>query len=138
MCEGGYMNKEEIMAGNVLIAEFMGFVKEDKFYKYIEWDENSDDFGGQFYIEPQNMYFNTSWDWIMPVVEKINEIDNFKFRVEVCYKSCYIWDGDVQISVWGNCESTIIAVYKAVVEFIKWYNVSQKGDVSIGENFDHK
>ena len=66
------------MKDNKLIAEFMGAVGTPK-YNPTEWDVyitgyldvDSDDENAQHFYTPDEMKYHTSWDWLMPVVEKI-------------------------------------------------------------------
>lgn len=72
--------------GNKLIAEFMG------------------------YKEPEGK-FHSSWDWLMPVVEKIRNTKDdsiFKERVFTRLVKCNIRD-----------------TYSAVVDFIIWHNANK-------------
>ncbi len=79
-------------ADNELIAEFMGYRPAVEDISINAYD--------------------TSWDWLMPVVEKIEGLGYF-------YSDS---DGErIQVTnIQGK--SKIEATYKAVVEFIKWYN----------------
>ena len=52
--------------------------------------------------------YHTSWDWLMPVVEKIKDLG-------------YSQELD-KIDNVLTCDLRINSLYKAVVEFIKWYN----------------
>ena len=73
---------------NVLIAEFMGVYSEENGYDYTK-------------IGNKGVGYHTSWDWLMPVVEKIYQLDsNANFFGSI------------------NLEAT----YKEVVEFIKAHN----------------
>jgi hypothetical protein len=82
------------MKDNKLIAEFMGYVYED--------DTPSVE------LPPYHM----SWDWLMPVVNKIEEeCEGVPLQLLNC-----------------NLYSEIGEVYQAVVEFIKQYNESNKMD----------
>jgi hypothetical protein len=82
------------MTDNKLIAEFMGV-------DYVDIDT---------YLENnKELQYHTSWDWIMPVVEKI------------------MWDNDIEDNQCTNieealCDAKIDRVYDAVVEFIKQYD----------------
>ena len=76
------------MKDNKLIAEFMG-------YKVGERKRG----GG--YMPENEMRYNDSWDWLMPVVEKIEEIaiedDNLtvkehRYQVDMSYTQCSIYD----------------------------------------------
>ena len=76
------MNKQQIYKQSKLIAEFMGFethtdVVDDRTLAYYVGDvikadnsknENEDDI-----FHPEDMQFHTSWDWLMPVVCKIDD-----------------------------------------------------------------
>lgn len=60
-----------------------------------------------------DLHYHTSWDWLMPVVEKIS-------------KSLDI-DQLIECDEWLNIRDELMTarietVYNAVVEFIKWYN----------------
>lgn len=140
------MTQEEILEGNKLIAEFMGFAYLDDFnypeQNEVGWYNSEGDCCGK------ELYFHSSWDWLMPVVEKIENIDirNNKHdfpKVKLNGDSCeifayatfrgttYYWKKWMDIS--GNfhehkthCESKLEAIYKAVIEFIQWYNQQSK------------
>ena len=79
---------------NKLIAEFMGYAFVDGVY------ESSKD---EFHID--EMLYDTSWDWLKPVVDKIEQVNK----------------GVPQQMLHVNLYSEIGEVYKAVVEFIKTY-----------------
>lgn len=113
------------MKDNELIAIFMG------------WRPTID---GDGWYEPNlafrdTLLFYESWDWLMPVVEKISKI-TFKWETkhESGTDSYYLRTfgmldeetGRVMVRI-NNCAlhtapTLIEATYKAVVEFIKWYN----------------
>lgn len=121
--------QNEIIEGNKLIAEFMGMKKghpdaDERRWKN-DWFESLISAGNEFetrgrHSEP--LKFDSSWDWLMPVVGKIESLG---------YWVNFI-DGDVFI--YQNVNLIIpnpihFADYKkidicwiAVVEFIKWYN----------------
>lgn len=125
------MNQQEITEGNKLIAEFMS--KENPFHdgRYIVLNG--------FAYTPDEMKFNSSWDWIMPVVEKIESM-RYSVTIGTAFRSdktqriyCEIgtpelWDFkrlDIKPIVEfdeENGNSKIEIVYISVVEFIKWYN----------------
>ena len=87
---------------NQLIANFMGYHVSDNQIK----DENG------FWVDAN--VFKNSWDWLMPVINKISDIS---FQDE----------GDVDdfYSV-RDCIPEIHHSYNAVVEFIKQYNETKK------------
>lgn len=102
---------------NELIAGFMGVKKEwkgivDEPLLYHLPGESK----GTYVLE-----YDTSWDWIMPVVEKIQERG---YRFYICSaKECRVCRRGAMDEVVGvyKGETLIESVYKTVVEFIKWY-----------------
>ena len=105
------MNKE-ILKGNKLIAEFEGRINE------LCHDNNTS--------SPYN--YEKSWDWLMPVVERIDSRTPYDPRVTIEHNWCSIKvpDGRFDIEIIGS--SRIEATYKAVVEFIKWYNKNKTNE----------
>tara|TARA_R100000541_G_scaffold56019_1_gene65202 strand:- start:287 stop:613 length:327 start_codon:yes stop_codon:yes gene_type:complete len=101
------------MKDNKLIAEFMGFTYE----KNIGWYDNE-------MLMSQNVYdnqdgncfdelkFHSSWDWLMPVIEKIGS-HTLSSTIEML-ADYYYKDGDNQDGLEG-----IEGFYKAVVFWIK-------------------
>ena len=74
------------------------------------------------------LQYHESWNWLMPVVEKINTItiDNYgEMNVMISAHECLIGEDyyhpivDIKIEPEKSMKQM---VYKAVVEFIKWYN----------------
>lgn len=97
---------------NELIAEFMGFKPyEDRRYGTMWPDPSRKDnpvLIGQHYHE--------SWDWIIPVIHKIQSMG---YRVNIDFgniEQCAISNIDPMMSVVED------SAYKSVVSFIKWYN----------------
>lgn len=70
--------------------------------------------------EMEKLKYHTSWDWLMPVVEKIE----YEANVTICRQSCHIENDDILIERYGDTK--IESIYLAVVAFIKWHN-EQKG-----------
>jgi len=98
----------EIIEGNKLIAEFMKQWKGVDCYMY-----------GKDYYGFENLRYHLSWDWLMPVVEKIDSILFGETKIEGRW--CEIQTPTTQpIRVRGV--NKIDAVWLAVVEFIKFYN----------------
>tara|TARA_R110000772_G_scaffold44113_1_gene101538 strand:+ start:348 stop:710 length:363 start_codon:yes stop_codon:yes gene_type:complete len=116
------MNQEEITQGNILIAKFMGN-KEYRLEAFRGSVSTLDNF-----IE--NPCYNNSWDWLMPVVEKIETLSfkkgrHFYLHVTQCYVHFRIdrMNNDL-FSQWGSGggHGKLKATYSAVVEFINWDN----------------
>ena len=105
------------MNNNKLIAEFMEFpthtdAVDDRTIAYyvgesIMHTDNTENENDCDVFHPDDMQFHTSWDWLMPVVQKCrqdNRLEYFDFvyyAIEMC---------DINVT------------YKAVVEFIKNQN----------------
>ena len=77
-------------------------------------------------IDCSVLKFHSSWDWLMPIVQKIEGLKNH--YIEIVEDSAYVYDvskfDDNQTDpvIITKGDTKIDAVYKAVVEFIKWYN----------------
>lgn len=76
----------------------------------------------------QNYAYHKHWQMLMPVVEKIATIEDGKFNINISSTGqwpCYINRDDVfdsEIASYGGFEPVIINVFKAVYQFIQWYN----------------
>lgn len=105
------MTKKEISKGNMIIAEFMGI--------------------STFSDKSINWCYNFSWDALMPVVEKIENLEphGYRFTISSTFvrvHTCKNGSGD---SDEYNCtvfEGKLKCTWYAVVEFIKWYNTLKK------------
>jgi hypothetical protein len=86
-------------------------------------------------VSLKNMRYQSSWDWLMPVIEKIDGLDeeyttqfgysvmaNLGIRSKYVYCTIQNWKGDEIAGTSGGVKTLIEAVYKTVIEFIKWYN----------------
>ena len=116
---------DNIIENNKLIAEFMGyeFITNNIFINRLPKD----------FLNNSESYkcFHNSWDWLMPVVDKI---ESFIFQNDEFYNfnilgGCYV----IVISSHGNelitsdeGQSKLECVYIAIIEFIKWYNQQNK------------
>ena len=114
------------MEGNRLIAEFIGYeVYPDGYCDTKSADET----------EPLPMleYMFNSWNEIMPVVEKIESIEDehrcAKYNVIIEQSWCEVVDNNNSDTISkGDADAKITAVYIAVVEFIKWYNENSRDE----------
>lgn len=88
------MKETEIIAGNRLIAEFM-------------YDKNMDSIFHD--LKPNECIYHSSWDWIVPVVEKISRTIN-----KSTFDSKELYRGFRQVN--------IELVWSEVIKFIKWHN----------------
>ncbi len=114
------MEQQEIIEGNSLIAEFMGWELYTPKYKglmslFNKYDTVCYDICG-LGITPRQMKYHSSWDRLNPVVEAISrECDsNGDAR---CY--WHSESAETDIRIFRESKET---TYKEVVKFIKWYN----------------
>lgn len=121
------MTQEEIKEGNRIIAEFMGAVinpnwTDEATYCFQKYNVPTKTSGFNWAVS--QMQYHSSYDWIMPVVEKIEAIednDGFTpFVVEIICNDTAIKDQiNRDIICYEECETKIESIFKAVVEFIK-------------------
>jgi hypothetical protein len=123
------MTDEEILEGNKLIAEFIG-------WKEYQDSLNSNkgrivmEFPGKKSVFLDMMKYHSSWDWLMPVVEKIEKNGAIVEMWGSLGWNCRIWvmeNGEKKVNLLdGDKETLIEAAFPVVVEFIKWYNQNGK------------
>lgn len=141
------MKQEEINKGNRLIAEFiqLKFIVREK----DTWiNTSTSDYGAQsghterqgkwYYgqmikdkVHESDLKYHSSWDWLMPVVEKINSICS-KHGQELSNHSKdqqhlpNQLDNPLHWKSWSyhnvSLSTNIERVWLAVTEFIKWHN----------------
>jgi len=116
-----------IQESNKLIAEFDGlkFVNDDP-ESYPNGYMFSKDTGALTF---EDLQYNESWDWLMPVIEKIENLKNkegaYAFSVRIGRDYCVIAYNDFtgyEIAVKSAHNNKIQSVYECIVEFIKWHN----------------
>ena len=110
---------------NKLIVEFMEYPKSSEYWKgksMVNWGH--EDYKDYYYVDGKynhmdgsnfhlgDMQFDTSWDWLMPVVQKIG--DEY---LNTPFDETYSKLTEGYENIW-----TIEDTYKAVVEFIKDQN----------------
>ena len=127
---------DNIIENNKLIAKFMynNLYNEDSLGDC--WVETNEGYVN-FYIDKAK--YHLSWDWLMPVVEKIEHLyetehtlPRFEINSHICsfavgypefkkYKrwiyGCYINSAESK-----KCNSKLEAAYNVCIDFIKWYN----------------
>ena len=132
---------KNIEENNRLICDFMGAKLIDKKNgepKMYNTLPISHKIGGLYHsVHPSCLEFHNDWNWLTPVIEKIETlIENvsthssktisgkwYQYTIEFykydILKKIYI----VQVkSDYSNNESKISTYYRAVIEFINWYN----------------
>lgn len=109
---------------NLAIAQFMGMYKENELLVLPLGND-------EYYIDltdSETFKFKESWDWVMPIVEKIETLDKYRFDVEMRQSIITIYDKDNQEDIIGiyDTDRKIDAVYNACISFIHWYNQQSK------------
>lgn len=117
------MKEREIIEGNKLIAEFMGGQAGCYSLDRCWWDNLTRD---ELMKWENHLRFEYKWDWLMPVVEKI-ESDTSKvtgvrtYRIIIENNGCLIYSHKYDNGT-ITATSKIEATWQAIVDFIKWYN----------------
>ena len=110
-----------ITENNKLIAEFMGGITSEKNNRIVQgyqniwlpvhgvcrWDTVEEGRG-------KILKYHLSWDWLMPVIDKITSNDSYQKYVA---QTNILNEGGIFIN-----PKFIKATYNNVVEFIQWYN----------------
>ena len=107
------------MTNNKLIAEFMGrnVITEDD----IRANKNPISTSHDGDLE-EDLEYHSSWDWLMPVIDKISGIKNWSINATLEWLSA----SEFNIQQESDGFYTIEDVYLAVVEFIKLTNLKQQ------------
>jgi len=110
------MNTED----NKLIAEFMGW-KVDKSISSAHFKKTGGYHltNGTRTMASDQLQYHTSWDWLMPVVDKIAKESMYYLTFDDDKGTNF---QKLQLGLNGATTGNFDLVYKAVVEFIKWYN----------------
>ena len=110
---------------NKLIAEFMGLTNHHNDNSMMVRKKPE----GNVVLYVYDLDYDSSWDWLMPVVEKIEYIESIthgnQFQVIIREEEVGIYDKHTQthiVYISSDGESKLTNTYKAVVEFIKEYN----------------
>lgn len=136
--------KEQISKGNKLIALFMGAeimgsktspqgiveIQSIAFKEDGSFKESIRDFERQ-------LKYHSSWNWLMPVIEKISEYkyENSELNIDRAYPRTFGMSSNKDSSLklfrfnrmpLHQSETLIEASWKAVIEFIEYYNESLK------------
>ena len=125
-----------------LICEFMGYEKEPEDEEY----HIKSDFVRENYCSLKSMQFSSSYDWLMPVVEKIEKmgveykvtITEYKDGIPLLFNAIFkthdneSWKSEVIVQSGSHTEYDnnyrLKATYVAVIEFINFYNKFTKNE----------
>lgn len=93
---------------NNLIAKFMEVsINKNGTYELPQYGTIRPNGNFKTEFEDSQLKYHTSWDWLMPVINKIINTNTLAQRRQ---------------NVYGSITPDISKSYKAVVEFIKWYS----------------
>lgn len=147
------MSTEDKKTDNELIAEFMGLERTKSI-----WDKGEYAYTIKFesfgyfnkWVIPSDMEFQASWDWLMPVVEKIAKTatyvpyftrDEVGMDISIHPGACsfnlpdpsegynYVkryYEAPSKFCHNEVSQPTVDCVYKCCVAFIRWYNTQPK------------
>jgi exonuclease I len=112
---------------NKLLAEFLGNSTDeygaDVFVpNQLMFNRNAECMQGIFQFN--ECYFDTDWNWLMEIVEKIESLKHC--QIDISLNWCRIGYKDTLFNYdsrnYFKGLTKIEAVYNACVEFVKWYN----------------
>jgi len=110
---------------NKIIAEFMQLEKTFKYNPKKIWLEYyiKENNSGSLYL-PQEMQYDKSWDWLIPVIEKIETL-GYKFEknyqpIDKDWQSLIVKGNDILFQEFS--ENSLDSSCYVVVQFIKQYN----------------
>ncbi len=138
------MSEQEIIEGNKLIAEFMGAVTPktapEIISSYIKNDEvwygDNTTPNGQYEsaFKIFDLKYHSSWEWLMPVFEKIQYITdycsdlldgyyNFDFQIDLLNGVDFkVGKERIYLQTAYSPGQLIDAVWSGIIAFIKWFN----------------
>lgn len=128
---------QQIIDNNKLIAEFDGWKKSDLGPGIYTHTPTSTEIHSRYMFTIRKTFnYHKDWNWLMPVVEKIEALKVVK-TFNIGYNKNHDLLNDVSIytsttkkliisSLQEHKNSKIKATYFAIIEFIKWYNKERK------------
>jgi hypothetical protein len=131
------MNDELIKEGTDLIINFLKTGEDEEGFYLLDHPEISSALPDYKYFE-----FHSSWDWMMPVWEKIIEfetenvkLDRFEIGKRSVFITIYTYSENKTRPGWrhqvfshdcypqyGDCKDMKEVYFKTIVDIIKWYN----------------
>jgi hypothetical protein len=90
-------------------------------------------------VSPDELPYDTDWNWIMSVVEKIEGLnlpdektEDYSLNVHIEYGDCWMTrddDDETKLLFWHHSENSGDkkgSVVNSILEFINWYNTQSK------------
>lgn len=112
-----------------ILARFMGFTIDKSGYsKTTKYGQNLENYSS--YTTTQVLY-DTSFDWIMPVVEKIEELGYISTIEKLSIGSEHrVWFNEkmslIEVANGARDDSKLTAIFLACVNFVLWYKKNNK------------
>ena len=131
------MSEEEIIKNNELIAKFMGGRYETNLpfaYTKSGWTGTPANSIDQI-VQSHTFRYNSSWNWIMPVIEKIEEnyyteIIGTNTKNDNSYvMNIFDYNGKFILDPHSH-SSKLELIFITVVDFIKWYNQNKLNETN--------
>lgn len=129
------MSEQEIIEGNRLIAEFIGMtIKEGNWRESFTGWYRTNGFLNVEYIQEESLLFHSSLDWLIPVFERIQYIDdnnseffdeyyNIEFTIDLLNGVTFKIDKKrIFMQTAFGPGQLVDSVWSGVISFIKWYN----------------
>jgi hypothetical protein len=123
----------ETIEGNKIIAEFMGAPYDSKYDCFDYENASFNPISSERYLSVNRIKYHSSWDWLMPVVEKIEKeskcgfhcryYDEINWGEEIYVATSYYFENSYnKRNRKFECKdkSKIAAYHKACVEYIKY------------------
>lgn len=131
------MEQQTIIDGNKLIALFDGWTEHNIVSLSAKPDFimlHHDNYPPMRLENIEDMQYHSSWDWLMPVIEKIESIKSNNGRHYFRIHSNSVDISDTDILIYPEGKTKLEVAYLSVVAFIKWYNstLTPKRDDLIG------
>lgn len=120
------MTREEILAGNKLIAEFQGwkFEWKDQWHGSFEGSDRWLITQKEFEILLERGFdFHKSWDKLMSVVEKI-EKENY--GIKICRRKVEVYiDSTKETIIEAKEKCKMDSLYVGIIKFLNWHNINK-------------
>lgn len=111
----------DIVNNNRLIAVFMNLKQDENGLFYTNHTSEIATCWPCWY-SAEDLNYNNSFDWLMPVFNRISTINEYKYNFKLSRQWCELYENNYNKLFENSGVSTLEALYLTVVEFINWYN----------------
>lgn len=111
-------------ADDIKIMKFMGGKPKKDCLQVIADRMNDDQWWLPFHGIVYTVDYSKSYDWIMPVLEKIENIpgENFNVRLQLKNNRCDIFNGTNPICGASMFPTKVETLHATVIQFLIWYS----------------